>query len=215
MRFVGIPDAWTVLVDALVPDILELVMSSWANMPMLAVDAREDPTTEELCRRLRRNRNGARLPLRIDIQMVELGTTANSDQGRMDIVFSPLIPTEEVYFCLECKRLNVVGDRGVRSYASEYVGKGMLRFIRGRYAACVRHGGMLGYVLDGNIGSAVASVRRAIRRRYQELKMQAPGDMLGSTIRPSEKNVRETHHTRHAGDVGFCIHHIFAVGRSC
>lgn len=213
MKFVGAPDAWRELIDTLVPDILDLVVSSWGNMPTLAPNAREDPTTEELCRRLRQNRDGTDLPLRIDIQMVELGPEADAEQGRMDIVFSPLIATEKIYFCLECKRLNVVGCKGVRSYASEYVTEGMDRFIRGQYAACVQHGGMLGYVLDGNIGSALARVARTIGHRYQELRMQAPGAMVRSTIRPSDEAIRETHHARYAGNSRFCIHHILAPAR--
>ena len=215
MKVVGVPDQWRGLIDTLVPEILELILSSWRNMPKLAPGAREDPTTAELCRRLRQNRSGGDLPLRVDIQMVELGAGADADQGRMDIVFSPLVPTEEVYFCLECKRLNVVSCKGVRSYAGEYVTEGMVRFIRGQYAACVRHGGMLAYVLDGNIGSALAGVASSIRRRYRELKMQAPGEMVRSSIRASDGAIRETHHTRYSGSSPFCIHHIFAPARTC
>lgn len=212
MKLVGVPDAWLDLINSLVPDILDLVVSTWQGMPVLASDAREDPTTEELCRRLRQNRSASELPFRIDIQLVELDLAAGAGQGRMDIVFSPLIPSEEIYFCLECKRLNVVRSGRVRSYATEYVTYGMLRFIIGQYAARVRHGGMLAYVLDGNVGNAIASVSRTIRRRHEELEMQPPGAMLRSTIRTSDEAARETQHTRSLDNSAFCIHHIFASG---
>ena len=210
MTLVGLPDAWLDLIDTLVPDILDLIVSTWRDMPAPASGAREDPTTEELCRRLRRNRGATELPFRIDIQLVELDPEADVAQGRMDIVFSPLIPTEDVYFCLECKRLNVAGSNRVRSYASEYVTHGMLRFVKGNYAARVHHGGMLAYVLDGNIRSAMARVSQLIRRRYQELGMQPPGTMLRSSIRPRDGAVRETRHARDFSNSAFCIHHIFA-----
>lgn len=212
MNLIGAPDEWIDLIDTLVPDILGLVISEWEAMPPPALDAREDPTTEALCRRLRQNRNSCDLPFRIDIQMVELDPAATEDQGRMDIAFSPLVPREDIYFCLECKRLNVVKDGRVRPYTSEYVTHGMLRFIRGQYAARVRHGGMLGYVLDGNSDQAIQNVSRAIQSRFVELGMEPPGEMLSSSLRPDDSRLRETHHYRRHVSGRFQIHHIFAAG---
>ena len=212
MKLIGIPDSWLDLINSLVPDIFDLVASTWQNMPVLASDAREDPTTEELCRRLRQNRSAAELPFRIDIQLVELNPAADADQGRMDIVFSPLIPSEEIYFCLECKRLNAVSRGHKRSYAPEYVIHGMLRFICGQYASRVQHGGMLAYVLDDNIDNAIANVSIAVRRHHEILEMQPPGTMLPSTIMPRDETVKETHHMRNLTYKAFCIHHIFAPG---
>ena len=63
-----------------------------------------------------------------------------------------------IYFCLECKRLNVVVNGIKRPGGSDYVVHGMARFVSGQYASAVRHGGMLGYVLDGNIPGAIANV---------------------------------------------------------
>ena len=211
MRLVGLPDAWLDLLDSLVPDILDLVLLTWQDMPPLPANALEDLTTEELCKQLRKNRNACQLPFRIDIQQVELDPAAGVDQGKMDIVFSPLLPTEDIYFCLECKRLNVVDNSGLRTYASEYVAHGMLRFITGQYAAHVHHGGMLAYVLDGNVHHAVASVSRIICRRHEELAMEPPGNMYPSTIVAAEHTVKETHHTRAFSISQFCIHHIFAL----
>lgn len=215
MNLIGTPDKWVGLIDDMVPDILELVITTWEEMPPLESDALEDPTTEELCRCLRQNRNSANLPFRIDIQQVELDPTAGQGQGRMDIVFSPMVPSEDIYFCLECKRLNVITNGKVRAYSNEYVTQGMLRFIRGQYASKVRHGGMLGYVLDGNVSQAIANVRRAIQNNYQALGMTpqdfamlSPGEMRSSSVRPSDSSVRETQHTRQKMP-RLTIHHIF------
>ena len=166
------------------------------------------PTTETLCRLLRQNRNSGSLPFQIHIQMVELDPAAGQDQGRMDIAFSPLVPREDVYFSLECKRLNVVNGKRVRAYSREYVVFGMVRFIRGQYAAMVRHGGMLGYVLDGNVNRAIQNVGGAIQTHHLDLGMESPGEMLPSSIRPGDSRIRETHHTRQRNVSPFLIHHI-------
>lgn len=211
MNLIGPPDEWVDLIGTLVPVILDLVISTWEAMPPPVSNAREDPTTETLCRCLRQNRDSSDLPFRIDIQMVELDPVAGEDQGRMDIAFSPPVPREDIYFCLECKRLNVVNDGKVRPYTSEYVTHGMLRFIRGQYAARVRYGGMLGYVLDGNVTQAIQNVSGVIRNRFQELGMDSPGEMLPSSVRPDDSRLRETHHSRPHVSGRFQIHHIFAA----
>ena len=210
MNLVGSPADWAGLIESLVPDILNLVISTWEEMPASSVHPREDPTTEEFSRWLRRSRDGNTLPFQVHVQMVELAPGAGEDQGRMDIVFVPLIPREDIYFCLECKRLNVVYDDGVRTYASEYLTHGMLRFIHGQYAAQVRNGGMLGYVLDGNVAHAIQNVSRLIEQRHEELQMQAPGEMDQSSILPHDPRLRETRHFRLFKAENFLIHHIFA-----
>lgn len=210
MTLIGTPPPeWVDLIDNLVPAILELVISTWEAMPPPAGDALEDPTTLALCRCLLRNKNSSNLPFRIHIQQVELDPAEGEEEGRMDIAFIPMVPHEGIYFCLECKRLNVVNEKGVRSYASEYVLKGMMRFVRGQYSAVVRHGGMLGYVLNGDISHAIKTVSNAIQDNHLVLGMSPPGVMQSSSILPDNSMTRETHHTRqHNSDV-FQIHHIF------
>ena len=190
MNSVGTPDDWIDLIDSLVPDILKLIISTWEQMPAPGGDALEDPTTEDLSRWLRRNRDASLLPFQIHVQMVELGADAGDDQGRMDIVFLPLVPREDIYFCLECKRLNVVHEKTVRSYASEYLTFGMTRFIEGKYAAQVRNGGMLGYVLDDNVAKAIQNVSRLIKKRHEQLRMQSPGEMTRSSILPDDTRLK-------------------------
>lgn len=213
MNIIGAPDEWISLIDTLVPGVLNLVLETWMTMQPLASDAREDPTTEELCRRLRQNRNSAELPFRIDIQMVELDPKAGEDQGRMDIAFSPTVPREDIYFCLECKRLNVLQSDGkIRPYTAEYVTHGMLRFVRGQYSKNVRHGGMLAYILDGKVVKAMENVSGIIEKRFVDLKMAAPGVMARSSILPHKCRVKETHHLRSHSAENFRIHHIFVAG---
>ncbi len=141
--------------------------------------------------------------------MVELGESADADQGRMDIVFSPLVATEVVYFCLECKRLNVTKSGYTRAYATEYVIHGMMRFITGQYSSQVQHAGMLGYVLDGNVAGAIRRVSTAIGRRCEELGMEKPCLVRQSSIRTADVSAKETRHWREGNGDPFVIQHLF------
>lgn len=131
----------------------------------------------------------------------------------MDIVFNLLIPREDIYFCLECKRLNVINDGERRTYASEYVRLGMLRFITGQYARAVRHGGMIGYVLDGNVSHAMINVEQNIRKQRGSLGLTEPARFLASTSLPDDNRIRETHHRRAHEIETFRIHHVFLAAK--
>lgn len=211
MSFGGDPAAWLDLIESQVPAILNLVLSTWEEMPPLAPDALEDPTTDALCRALRRNRESANLPFRIDIQMVELDPGTGQAQGRMDIAFSPLVPHEAFYFCLECKRLNITVAGRRRSLGTEYVTQGMYRFVKRQYGDQVRHGGMLGYVLDSRVDLAIKSVRTALKSHRRDLQIHGKSDLQRSSFLPEVKNVLESAHARTGGPVPFLIQHIFAA----
>jgi hypothetical protein len=212
MTHVGSPAAWVDLIDTQVPGILAMIIETWEAMPAPAANAKEDPVSEALCRLLRQSRNRCDLPFRIDSQMVELDPAAGEDQGRMDIVFSPPVPREDIYFCLECKRINVRTAEGIRPYFAEYVQYGMFRFVRGQYAKVVRNGGMLAFVLNGDVTGAIAGVEGNIKDFHRDLGMDAPGSFQASSIRPTDQRVRETGHRRTHDPAPFVIHHLFMSG---
>jgi hypothetical protein len=210
----GSPDQWANFIESQVPAILGIIVDTWEAMPAPAGNEREDPVSEALCRALRRSRSARDLPFRIDTQLVELDPAAGQDQGRMDIVFSPPAPREDIYFCLECKRLNVRDHAPgePRPYYVEYVRFGMLRFVRGQYSNAVISGGMLGFVLDGDVKSAIAGVEDNVKRLHAELGMPAPGAFLTSSVRPADARIRETTHARPGQSEPFRIHHMFLAG---
>lgn len=212
MTHIGSPEQWVSLIESQVPAILALVIETWNGMTPPAGNELEDPVSEMLCRSLRQSRNRCDLPFRIDTQLVELDPAVGQDQGRMDIVFSPPVPREDIYFCLECKRINVREGNGVRPYFVEYVRFGMFRFVRGQYANSVRHGGMLAFVLDGNVVGAIAGVEKNIKALLIDLGMDAPGAFLTSTVRANDARVRETRHRRAGQADPFVIHHLFMAG---
>lgn len=214
MSVVGISTEWADLIDPMVPEILKLVVTTWEAMPSPASDEGEDTITVALCRALQQNRTARGLMFQIRTQVVELEPVSGEDLGRMDIVFIPLVPREDIYFCLESKRLNVTKDGKSRAYASEYVTFGMLRFVTGQYSRVVRHGGMIAYVLDGNRARAMSNVEANIRRQHSVLCMTAPGAFLASTVLTDDARARETHHNRAHEAKLFRIHHMFMASVS-
>jgi len=208
----GSPVGWIDLLDPLIPGIVHLVAEAWPTLTPPAGDEFEDTVTENLCRALRRSRNARALPFRIDIQYVELDPAAGQEQGRIDIAFSPPIPREDIYFAFECKRLNVREHGGtIRPCHAEYLHFGMARFISGQYGAAVHAGGMLGYVLDGQVGHAIDGVDANIRQHHDSLSMAPPGALLPSRLRPFDGHARETRHRRPVGSRDFTIHHLFVA----
>ena len=211
MSVVGSPAGWADFLGSMVPDILHLIAATWEQMPPPPADAKEDDVTKDLCLALRTSRTARQLMFRIDTQYVELEPLEGTEAGRLDIAFSPLVPDERIYFCLEGKRLNVLKDGQRRSYASEYVKFGMRRFVTGQYPKLVKHGGMIGYVFDGDIAGAIGNVQSNITALCDELLMTRPGALVDSSILISDHRARESHHQRPHEKGSFCIHHMFVA----
>jgi len=133
--------------------------------------------------------------------------------GRLDFRF--LYSTHTLhpwpYFAIEAKRLYVTFASGWRSLVSEYVtGKqGMMCFIEQRYARSLAHGGMLGYVFDGDVEKARASVAAAIATNHEKLKCAPSVKLVPSPVLPGDSGVTESAHTLTHGD--FVIYHLFVA----
>lgn len=194
--------------EDLVPDILGLVLEAWRDFPGTARDAHEVPTTRAFRQVMIRNKVLRRLPLRIEREVSEDDADEAEEQGRIDLKLIPAgSAREEVYFAFECKRLNAfIGDR-YRSLASEYVTQGMMRFVTARYSKTQKHGGMIGYVLDGDIAGAIKGIKRNVRIRQAELCLPTSKGLEESSFFPSRRELRETRHQ--LSTRVFRIHHVF------
>jgi hypothetical protein len=212
MTQIGSPSEWNDLIDSQVPDILTLVIETWARLPTPAANELEDSVTNRLCAALQCCPDRATYPFHIRSQTVILEPGSGNELGRMDIAFLPFVSSDEIYFCLECKRLNVRGLGGIRPYSVEYVRFGMLRFVSGQYAGAVRNGGMLAFVLNGDVAGAIAGVEDNIRTLHVLLGMDAPGSFQTSRLRPTDATARETNHRRSSNPDPFVIHHLFVAG---
>jgi len=198
-------------VERLIPSALGLVLDAWDRIARPAGDEHEDVTSVHLYSAMKTGKDRQRHPFLIRYQDVEVDTDLGKATGRKDIVFFPA-NEEDIYFCLEAKRLNALVAGVRRSLAYEYVREGMQRFVDGKYSRHVRHGGMLGYVLDNDVDRAMDKVATAIHLHHQQLGMESPGEMRASGVRPGDPHAKETHHKRQTDVALFRIHHLFVPG---
>lgn len=112
------------------------------------------------------------------------------EEGRLDIRFQLLDPMQKPppYFAVEAKRLHVRFKSGRKSLVAEYVThrQGMMCFIEGRYSNRLRSGGMLGYVFDGDIAQAAASITGHLGAHSEKLKLAPPHSLKPHSQNPPE-----------------------------
>lgn len=87
----------------------------------------------------------------------------------------------------------------------------MQRFVKRQYGNQVRHGGMLGYVLDSRVDLAINAVQAAIRAGQDNLMIAGEADLRRSSFLPEIEHVFETAHTRDESASQFLLQHIFAA----
>ncbi len=211
---VGDPSMWSdVFPEDLVPRILDLVWDTWATFPSPAPDEFEVPITRRFKVALKHAKDFRRLPLRIEREPAEDDPATAAELGRLDLKLSPAgSAREEVYFAFECKRLYPIEHGTRRARAAEYVTEGMLRFASGQYAATMRHGGMIGYVLNGRSDDAIAAVEQNFATHGAALRMSKPARFGPSGLRPENTHIRETLHD-FPPSRRFRLHHVFLAGR--
>jgi hypothetical protein len=208
----GDVSAWDDLfAKELIPTVLGLVLDAWAQIQKPTDDEHEDETSTHLYCAMLTGKDRNRHPFLIQIQDVEVDMDLMKISGRKDIAFFPSLNDEDIYFCLEAKRLNAVVGGVSKSLADEYVKNGMQRFVDAKYSKFVRHGGMLGYVLDGDVGRAMKNVAKNISANHQALLMDPPGTWMPSSTRPSDPHTKESGHHRARESVVFRIHHLFVA----
>ncbi|MEL6406523.1 MAG: hypothetical protein AAFR81_19295 [Chloroflexota bacterium] len=213
MSVTGSTQAWLELLENMLPELLHLIIDAWPSMHGTLTSNKEDITTEAFCSILRKNRTLRQLPFLVDTQWVELNPASGQKQGRLDITFRPTglpgSPNEDIYFCLECKRLNFQSGKNKVTGAPEYVKEGMMRFVNKQYGRSVKHGCMLGYVLDGQIHRAVKNVERNVKSHYVVLRMNEPGSLKPSSVLTTTDRAKESYHYREDETSAFCIYHLF------
>jgi hypothetical protein len=209
MGFSGDPKSWLPLFpDDLVPKIIDLFVASWETFPKPASTDLEVPINARFCAHLRSQRDARNLSFNIGSESDELDPVTGELLGRIDLRLTASGCRETVYFAVECKRLNIEKNGKRSSLAGDYVEKGMLRFVTGKkYASGLDKGGMLGYVMDGKLDDAMASVKTAIEAQRGKLNMDTTATLLPSSLRPKKKQVNETQHLQKGKP--FTIYHVF------
>lgn len=208
MPIQGNPGLWSDLFpDHLVPEILELVASSWKNFKRPAPLDLEVPVTRRFVEDLRRNKNLLALPFTIWPESSEADPVSGKETGRIDIRFLHGY-RETVYFAFECKRLRIPYESKVKPNTGEYIGSdGMMRFIEGKYAGGLNSGGMIGFVMDGNIKLAVNSIANAMEKNRDLLCLSTNTKMAPCPLVSNIQTVQETSHSLKPHT--FMLYHVF------
>jgi len=145
--------------------LLERIAMVWpACLAVLSAQPVEDTITINLVDLLWKDPVVRRICYWVEYQFEPFGTAPNGarfSKGKIDLAI--LLDRErERYMAYECKRLNVVFSGGRSSLATDYVTKGMMRFMTEQYAEGLPMGCMLGYVIDGDIPFAMSQLSNAI-----------------------------------------------------
>jgi hypothetical protein len=189
-----------------IPQLLDMITAAWDKFPPPQPTELEVNITRRFRKTVRQERDVRGLPVRLERECWLDDEETAEAVGRLDLRVSHGI-REEVYLAFECKRLNVRWDGKRDSLASEYVDDGMMRFVSGQYAPGGAAGGMIGYVLDGDVPHAVRCVDRRVIESHEKLRMAPPGGLRTSGIRPDSDACRESEHGLDSGP--FLIHHLF------
>ena len=180
----------------LLPKIFSVVIEEWPNSPRPKGNPLENRITNRFVGHLQNAMRGKRRPNFIFIPRPKLpDDESDSESGEVDIYCRSFSQHPDAYFVFECKRLNVQYDSGFATEVSTYVGKeGMGCFISGQYPTTCGCGGMLGYVMDGNVATAVAAVNRALHENRDQVRLRAPHELTEATIMGDDGGVHQTTH---------------------
>jgi len=195
--------------EELIPEILELVMTSWRTFKKPNRLACEVPISKEFTRKIRAEKNQrGDLPFHVWYELPTFSTQTEED-GRVDILFAYIgTPREDIYFAFECKRLRIPYPSRLDTNNSDYVGaQGMMCFVTGKYSQSIAHAGMIGYIMDGKANLAIISLGKLMKRKRTALKLCENTGLQPSLIILNCQNVRETTHI--LSDKQLKIHHLF------
>lgn len=198
-----------------IPFILAAVLHCSANLRKKNATEHETKISNRLRKLLRRDEELRNRSIQLDLEtsVYDDDTDEESAIGRIDFrfVYSTQARHPWPCFAIEAKRLHVTFRSGWDSCVRKYVTdrQGMMCFIEQRYAKGLANGGMLGYVFDGDVEKARASVGAAIKKHGNKLKCRPPFDMVVSAIVPGESRISETIHRLPHGD--FTIYHLFVA----
>ncbi|MGE0529472.1 MAG: hypothetical protein AB7P49_20660 [Bdellovibrionales bacterium] len=191
----------------LLPSIFSFVLSEWPESPRPTGDPIEIRITNRFVGHLRTVLRKWSLPFRFDYRPKLADPNADKESGEVDIRVRSFSPDPDAFFVCECKRLNVHYPSGFKTEAGEYVGKGgMGCFISGQYPATCNCGGMLGFVMDGDITNAVEAINQALGNNKSKLFLRKPYQLEQAGICGNDDRIRQTSHDK--PNPGFLIYHL-------
>jgi hypothetical protein len=197
-----------------IPFILAAVLRSGERLKKLHRGELENDLSDRLRDKLDRDASLRTRPVELfrEVPIYDRKRSRQKQLGRTDIIFlySTGATKPWPYFVIEAKRLHVAFPSGWQSLVSEYVTgeQGMMCFINERYARNLKTGGMLGFVFDGDIDGARASVAASVKEKRTELKCRRRTHFQESTVLGSSAaGIGESIHSLSHG--AFTIYHLF------
>jgi len=192
----------------LLPQIFSVIITEWPNSPRPEGNPLENRITNRFVGHLKNAMRKRALPFNFIPQPALADADSDSESGKVDIYVHSSSTHPDAYFVFECKQLNVQYDSRFATEASAYVGdKGMGCFISGQYPTTCDCGGMLGYVMDGNVPAAASAVNRALRNCQGQLRLRPPQELAQATIVADYGGVHQTTHCRNQHEL--LIYHLF------
>ena len=126
-----------------------------------------------------------------------------TNKGILDMALF-LDQDHERYIAYECKRLNVISKKGVRSsLAGTYVDDGLMRYVTAQYAESLPFGCMIGFVMDGDTSFAIQQLASAVDERKRKLKITS-GKI---NVKPGVYAQFETKHNRSGKRSSIAVRH--------
>jgi hypothetical protein len=137
----------------------------------------EDPITRSLIVLLRRDDVARqRYIINSQLELLPSSPDAAADPiGYLDIAIEFFVGADQLCLAMECKRLNIPHA----TLAGRYVEEGMMRFVSGQYSPHLPLGGMIGYVMNGDVERAYAAIRGQIDAHAEQLLCD-PGGIVDS-----------------------------------
>jgi hypothetical protein len=196
-----------------IPFILAAVLRSGKLLRKINNNELENSLSERLCEIIVSDPDFRNRPVEIqrETPVYDPVRKLGRPLGRPDLhfIFSTGSAKPWPYFAIEAKRLHVAFASGRQSLIAEYVtgNQGMMCFVEERYAKGLDSGGMLGYVFDGEIEKARASVFDCIKKNKKKLKCYQTPHFKPSNICLENYQISESVHR-----LSYCnmtIYHLF------
>ena len=193
--------------------ILAAVVRSGARLRKLHDTELENDLTDRLRGLLDRDPGLRARPIELfrEVPIYDRRRARQKQLGRTDLMFlySTGIEKPWPYFVIESKRLHVTFPSGRKSLVPDYVTghQGMMCFIEERYSCDLDSAGMLGYVFDGDIERARASVAASIEANHGQLQWSPTPRLVPSSVLPDGSRVSESSHS--LSRRAFKIYHLF------
>lgn len=197
--------AW--FVGDFVPELLEFVLVTWSTFQRDPSIKLEQRITNRFSDALEQayEEEGKRWFLVPDMKRTDPKT--GKEIARHDIrFFHRDINGQRLYFIFECKRLNVLNKSKKIVPNSSGYRAGMIKFINDTYGAGHPCGAMIGYVMDGNLSSALVTIKTLIKKNRGLLQIGPGGDYCLSPLMAKYPHNGETKHDRSDGH--FVIYHL-------